>query len=138
VFLLTSPYIEPHPLTPGASRVPWGRSRPGHAQRVTRFARAPESRKAFVWYAALRLVVERRQKLSILKAPPKQSKNTLLQIRVEHELKATLDDYAEFLGSSTSYVVAEALKLLFRKDTEFKAWLAHHKPNGELQNRGEE
>ena len=76
--------------------------------------------------------------MAILKAPPKQSKNALLQIRVEHELKATLDNYAEFLGSSTSYVVAEALKLLFRKDTEFKAWLAHHKPNGELQTRGEE
>ncbi len=75
--------------------------------------------------------------MSILKAPPKQSKNAMLQIRVEKELKATLDNYAEFLGSSTSYVVAEALKLLFRKDTDFKAWLAHHKPNGNLPSKDE-
>ena len=75
--------------------------------------------------------------MSILKAPPKQSKNAMLQIRVEQELKATLDNYAEFLGSSTSYVVAEVLRLLFRKDTEFKSWLAHRKPNGELQTRGQ-
>ncbi|MGH9328433.1 MAG: hypothetical protein ACRD2B_17320 [Terriglobia bacterium] len=75
--------------------------------------------------------------MSILKAPPKQSKNALLQTRVEQELKATLDNYAEFLGGSTSYVVAEALKLLFRKDTEFKAWLAQHEPNRELPSRDE-
>ena len=61
--------------------------------------------------------------MSVLKAPPKQPKNATLQIRVDQELKLKLDKYAEFLDSTTAYVVSEALKLVFNKDAEFREWL---------------
>jgi predicted transcriptional regulator len=61
--------------------------------------------------------------VAILKPPPRPPKNETLQIRVDEEIKAKLHRYAEFIISSESYVVSEALKLLFRKDSEFKAWL---------------
>ena len=61
--------------------------------------------------------------MSILKAPPKQPKNATLQLRVDEELKIRLDKYAEFLDCTESYVVSEALKLVFNKDAEFKEWL---------------
>jgi hypothetical protein len=59
----------------------------------------------------------------ILKAPPKQSKNESLQLRVSTEFKSSLQRYADFLGATPSYVVVEALHRIFEKDREFKAWL---------------
>jgi predicted transcriptional regulator len=70
--------------------------------------------------------------VAILKPPPRQPKNETLQIRVEDEIKAKLRRYAEFINSSESYVVSEALKLLFRKDAEFKTWL-EEQPRNDLQ-----
>jgi predicted transcriptional regulator len=61
--------------------------------------------------------------MSILKAPPKPPKNATLQLRIDEGLKTKLDKYAEFLESSTAYVVSEALKLVFNKDAEFRKWL---------------
>jgi len=69
--------------------------------------------------------------MPILKSPPKAAKNETLQLRVEEEVKKKLRRYAEFLNSSESYVVAEALKLLFRKDTEFRDWLDRQAPEPE-------
>jgi hypothetical protein len=69
--------------------------------------------------------------MPILKSPPKAAKNETLQLRVEEEVKKKLRRYAEFLNSTESYVVAEALKLLFRKDTEFKDWLDRQTPEPE-------
>jgi predicted transcriptional regulator len=68
--------------------------------------------------------------MSVLKAPPKHPKNATLQIRVDEELKLQLDKYAEFLNSTTAYVVSEALKLVFNKDVEFKKWLESQATNG--------
>lgn len=68
--------------------------------------------------------------MPILKAPPKQPKNATLQLRVDEELKLRLDKYAEFLDSTESYVVSEALKLVFNKDAEFKEWLERQHANG--------
>lgn len=64
--------------------------------------------------------------MAIIKAPPKQPKTVTIQARVEESVKAQLDRYAEFIDSSTSYVITEALKLLFKRDDEFKAWLAQY------------
>lgn len=61
--------------------------------------------------------------MPILKAPPKQSKNESLQLRVSAEFKSTLQRYADFLGATPSYVVTEALHRIFEKDRDFKAWL---------------
>jgi hypothetical protein len=51
---------------------------------------------------------------------------------MEEEVKHNLDSYAEFIDGNVSYVVSEALKLLFRRDQEFRLWLGqgvnnHHK-----------
>jgi len=67
--------------------------------------------------------------LALLKAPSKQPKATTLQVRLEEEVRHTLDRYAEFIDANTSYVVSEAIKLLFKKDDEFKRWLGQHTNN---------
>jgi hypothetical protein len=69
---------------------------------------------------------KRRSPLSILKSPPKQPKAVTVQARVEESVKTQLELYAEFIDASTSYVITEALKLLFRKDEEFKRWAGQH------------
>ncbi len=67
--------------------------------------------------------------MALLKAPSKQPKTTTLQVRLEEEVRRNLDKYAEFIDANASYVVSEALKLLFRKDEEFKRWLGKHTNN---------
>jgi hypothetical protein len=69
--------------------------------------------------------------LSILKSPPKQPKAVTVQARVEGSVKSRLELYAEFIDASPSYVITKALKLLFRKDEEFKRWLGQHTNNQE-------
>lgn len=72
---------------------------------------------------------ERRSPLSILKSPPKQPKAVTIQSRVEESVKAQLELYAEFIDASPSYVITEALKLLFRKDDDFRRWADQHANN---------
>jgi predicted transcriptional regulator len=79
---------------------------------------------------------KRRKDVAIPKLPPTQPKNETLQIRVEGQIKAKLDKYAEFINSSESYVVSEALRLLFRKDEEFKNWLKARLQNGDQLENG--
>ena len=67
--------------------------------------------------------------MALLKAPSKQPKTTTLQVRLEEEVRNNLDKYTEFIDANASYVVSEALKLLFRKDDEFKCWLGRHASN---------
>ena len=67
--------------------------------------------------------------MALLKAPSKQPKTTTLQVRLEEEVRHNLDRYAEFIDANPSYVVSEALKLLFRKDEEFKRWAGDHTNN---------
>jgi len=62
--------------------------------------------------------------MALLKAPSKQPKTTMLQVRLEEEVRLNLDRYAEFLDANPSYVVTEVLKLLYRRDREFRSWLA--------------
>ena len=72
--------------------------------------------------------------MSILKAPPKQPKTVTVQARVEESVKTQLERYAEFIDASPSYVITEALKLLFRKDDDFRRWADQHANN---HNNGE-
>jgi predicted transcriptional regulator len=67
--------------------------------------------------------------MAILKAAPKPPKNETLQLRVEEEIKSKLAKYAEFIDSSESYVVSESLRLLFKKDEDFKRWIDQHTNN---------
>ena len=71
--------------------------------------------------------------MALLKAPSKQPKTTTLQVRLEEEVRHHLDRYAEFIGANASYVVSEALKLLFKRDDEFKRWLGEHPTIGSQQ-----
>jgi len=76
--------------------------------------------------------------LALLKAPSKQPKTTTFQVRLEEEVRHNLDRYAEFIDANPSYVVSEALKLLFRKDEEFKRWAGEHANNhNQQQSKGE-
>ena len=67
--------------------------------------------------------------MALLKAPSKQPKTTTLQVRLEEEVRHNLDRYAEFIDANPSYIVSEALNLLFRKDEEFERWLGQHASN---------
>ena len=67
--------------------------------------------------------------MPVLKAPPKQPKTTVVQLRLDEEARSTLTKYAEYLECSPSYVVTEALKLVFNKDKEFQSWLSGQQTN---------
>ena len=53
--------------------------------------------------------------MSLVKPPPRKPKTASLQVRIDTDIRQKLDLYAEFIESSPSYVVAEALKLLFNE-----------------------
>ena len=79
-----------------------------------------------------------KRSMAIIKAPPKQPKSVTIQARVEESVKTHLDQYAKFIDSTPSYVIAEALKVLFKRDDEFKAWLGQHaNEQNQEQNQGE-
>lgn len=71
--------------------------------------------------------------MALLKAPSKQPKTTTLQVRLEEKVRNDLDRYAQFIDATPSYIVSEALKLLFRKDAEFKSWSGQQTINGNHQ-----
>jgi predicted transcriptional regulator len=71
--------------------------------------------------------------MALLKAPSKQPKSTTLQVRLEEEVRHNLDRYADFLDATPSYILSEALKLVFKKDDEFKRWLEQQVNNGNYQ-----
>ena len=76
--------------------------------------------------------------MALLKAPSKQPKTTTLQVRLEEEVRRNLNRYAEFINANPSYVVSEALKLLFKKDDEFKRWAGQDTNNhNQEQSQGE-
>lgn len=64
--------------------------------------------------------------MPILREQPKQAKNALIQVRVEEEIKIELNQYAQFIRSTESWVVSEALRFLFKKDREFANWKSDH------------
>ena len=73
--------------------------------------------------------------MAIIKAPPKQPKSVTIQARVEESVKMQLDQYAKFIDSTPSYVITEALRVLFKRDDEFKSWLGQHVNGTRIQNR---
>ena len=69
--------------------------------------------------------------MAIIKAPPKQPKSVTVQAGVEESVKTQLDQYAKFIDSTPSYVITEALRVLFKRDDEFKAWLGQQSGSGQ-------
>jgi predicted transcriptional regulator len=62
--------------------------------------------------------------MPVLKPPPKILRNSTIPVRVEEDVDLKLRKYAEFIGSTPAFVVAESLKMLFNRDAEFREWLA--------------
>lgn len=97
---------------------------------MIRFGRVFGVEPVLVMQRVLRAALQKEDKhLALLKAPSKQPKTTTLQVRLEEEVRHNLGRYAEFIGANASYVVSEALKLLFKRDDEFKRWLGKHTSN---------
>ncbi len=48
-------------------------------------------------------------------------------LRIEESLAQTMERYAEFLGTaSIDHVVTQALQFIFKRDSQFKSWLAQN------------
>jgi predicted transcriptional regulator len=75
--------------------------------------------------------------MAIIKAPLKQPKSVTVQARVEESVKAQLDQYAQFIDATPSYVISEALKVLFKRDDEFKTWLSRQSDEESNDKAGE-
>ena len=48
--------------------------------------------------------------------------------KVPEEIANLLKQYADFLDSSQEHIVSETLRVAFRRDKEFQAWLATMRP----------
>jgi len=65
--------------------------------------------------------------MPLLRPPDPQIPTRKFYVRIEEPLAATLDRYAEFLGATgIDHVVNQALEFVFRKDSDFKEWLAQN------------
>ena len=63
--------------------------------------------------------------MPLLKPPAPEIPKRKYYIRIEDPLAAKMERYADFLGAKTiDHVIGQALDFVFRKDTEFSAWLA--------------
>lgn len=61
--------------------------------------------------------------MSIIKKPEVPPEIDTLEIRIEQPLIQMLDRYAEFIGSDRNHVVISAVRVVFKRDYEFKRWL---------------
>jgi len=61
--------------------------------------------------------------MSIIKKPATPPEIVTLEVRIEQPLIEMLDRYAEFIGSTRDHIVTSAVRLVFKKDYDFKRWL---------------
>ena len=61
--------------------------------------------------------------MSIIKKPAEPPKIVSLEVQIEQPILDTLDRYAKFIGTSREHIVASALRLVFKKDYDFKRWV---------------
>ena len=61
--------------------------------------------------------------MSIIKKPAEPPKIVSLEVPIEQPILDTLDRYAEFIQTNREHVVASALRLVFKKDYDFKRWV---------------
>ena len=65
--------------------------------------------------------------MPLLKAPEPQLATRRLYLRIGEHLANTAERYAEFLGTDKlDHVVSQALEFIFKRDSQFKRWLADH------------
>lgn len=74
--------------------------------------------------------------MPLLKPPEPQVATRRLYLRIEESLVQTAERYAEFLGTTKlDHVVSQALEFIFKRDAQFRQWLAQHPPQTEEQMR---
>lgn len=61
--------------------------------------------------------------MSIIKKPEVPPEIDTLEIQIEQPLIQMVDRYAEFIGSDRNHVVVAAVRVVFKRDCEFKRWL---------------
>jgi hypothetical protein len=61
--------------------------------------------------------------MSIIKKPAEPPKIASFEVQIEQPILDTLDRYTEFIGTSREHIVGSALRLVFKKDYDFKRWL---------------
>jgi len=61
--------------------------------------------------------------VSIIKKPAAPPKIVTVEFQLEEPVLTTLKAYVEFIDSTPDHVIATALRLVFKKDYEFKRWL---------------
>ncbi len=65
--------------------------------------------------------------MPLLKPPDPQIATRRLYLRIDESLAQTAERYAEFLGTDKlDHVVSQALEFIFKRDSQFKQWLAAH------------
>ncbi len=70
--------------------------------------------------------------MPLLKPPDPKIPTKKYYIRLEEPVARTMERYAEFLGTpNLDHLVTQALELVFRRDTDFKEWLAQHPGSSE-------
>lgn len=67
--------------------------------------------------------------MPIIKKPAPPPEIVAREIHLEIPLLATLDSYASFIDTTTDHVIASALRLVFKKDNDFRRWLRAQKPS---------
>lgn len=61
--------------------------------------------------------------MPIIKKPVVPPEIVSMDIEIEQPLIDMLDRYAEFIGSDRNHVVVSAVRVIFKRDYEFKRWL---------------
>ncbi|MGH9436363.1 MAG: hypothetical protein ACRD22_00360 [Terriglobia bacterium] len=61
--------------------------------------------------------------MSIIKKPVVPPEIATLEIQIEQPLIDMLDRYAEFIGSDRNHVVVSAVRVVFKRDYDFRRWL---------------
>lgn len=63
--------------------------------------------------------------MPLLKPPEPQLATRRLYLRIDESLAQTAERYAEFLGTDKlDHVVSQALAFIFKRDAQFKRWIA--------------
>jgi hypothetical protein len=63
--------------------------------------------------------------MPLLNPPTPEIPKRKYYVKIDEPLAITMEKYAEFIETdSMDHVIAQALDFVFRKDTDFKAWLA--------------
>lgn len=69
--------------------------------------------------------------MPIIKKPAPPPEILTREVHLEMPLLETLDSYASFIDSTPDHVIASALRLVFKKDHDFRRWLRVQKsPQG--------